>query len=132
DVPGCIDAEDTVMIGAFGCGGMVLDSVITGSDEVTIRSPLPLQLGLTLKFPILLHFTPDSAGERTLAVQLKAHAGRRHYDTTITIVARSVEIPMRYILDTSLSFTTKYCQPVSGSITLGTPTCDTIWIDSMQ
>src|ERR1051325_2414530 len=118
------------MVEAFGCGGMYLDSVVTGSDEVTVRTELPLRLGLTLQFPVRLHFTPDSAGERTLNVHLLAHAGRRHYDTVVTVTARSVEIPMRYIVDTSMSFSTAYCRPVTGSITLATPSCDTIWIDS--
>lgn len=133
DVPGCVDAEDTILLGSFGCGGMILDSAATESDEVTVSNKLPAALALTRSFPLRLHFKPDSAGERSLSVRLFTHAGRRHYDTVIAVTARSVEIPVQFILDsTSLGFTTKYCRLTTRSLTIATPSCDTLWLDSLR
>src|SRR5205814_709689 len=124
-VPGCQPAFDTVRLGSFGCGGMMLDSVLLPTNEITITNslPIPIDAGSSLYF----RFMPDSGGNRSLLAHLYAHAGLRHYDTTIAVNARSTEIPLLLLADSMrLAFPTKYCKSTSKFFGVAVTGCDTV------
>ncbi|MDP4200413.1 MAG: hypothetical protein Q8922_07090 [Bacteroidota bacterium] len=131
-IPGCTYADDTIVFGAFGCGSMVIDSVVIPSTEVTVTNHFPDTVeGKSARLLYLL-FVPDSVGLHEFPARIYAHAGRRSYDTTIAITAEAIATQPRYVLDsTAIDFATKYCVPRSGSLNVATQGCDTIIVDSL-
>jgi hypothetical protein len=128
----CAIAEDTVLLSSVGCPGMMLDSVDLVSGEINILNSFPDSVSDSVAFPLRFVFDPDSSIADTLVATVYAHDGRRVYDTTISIVAQSIQPPLRFILDsTAIAFGTKYCQPITSMLGILTNACDTLAIDSI-
>lgn len=131
-IPGCNVGEDTIGIGSFGCGNLVVDSIIILSEEVTVSNHFPDTVRGKSLYLLRFYFAPDSVGLHVLPVRVYAHAGRRRYDTTIMVTAEAIATPPTFVLDSAaLTFATKYCVPQTKALEITTSGCDTITIDSV-
>ncbi len=128
----CAIVDDTVLLSDVGCPGMVLDSVTLTSGEISILNSFPDSVWDSIAYPLRFVFDPDSSGVHNLVANLYAHVGHRVYDTTISIVAQSIQPPVQFILDsTGITLGTKYCQPLTSVLGILTNACDTLVFDSI-